>query len=106
MSVLIPCITLIEIRNVEEKQKVLEGDGADIIKRIVENSDKAKKAIIYLIEESQVNDDSFSRGWEEFVRIYKFAFKDNTGYGFYPGKMEIRKNINEICIRLCNESYV
>ena len=52
-----------------------------------------------------MNDDSYSRGWEEFVRIYKFAFKDTEGYGFYPGKMEIRKNISEICIRLCNESY-
>lgn len=106
LSVLIPCISLLEVRNVEEKQKVLEGDGTDIIKRIIKNSEKAKKAIVYLVEERQVNDDSFSRGWEEFVRIYNFAFKNNEGYGFYPGKMEIRKNIVEICIRLCNESYV
>ena len=45
LSVLIPCITLLEIRNVEEKQKVLEGDGTDIIKRIIENSEKAKKQL-------------------------------------------------------------
>ena len=106
LSVLIPCITLLEIRNVGEKLKVLEGDGLDIIKRIVENSEKAKKAIIYLVEESQVTDDTYSRGWEEFSRIYKFAFKGSEGFGFYPGKMEIRKNIAEICIRLCNEGYV
>lgn len=106
LSVLIPCIILLEIRNVAEKQKVLEGDGVDIIKQIIENSEKAKKVIVYLVEESQVTDDSYSRGWEEFVRIYKFAFKEAGGYGVYPGKMDIRKNIDEICIRLCNESLV
>lgn len=106
LSVLIPCIALLEIRNVGEKLKVLEGDGSDIIKRIIENSEKAKKAIVYLVEESQVTDDTYNRGWEEFARIYKFSFKGSERYGFYPGKMEIRKNIAEICIRLFNEGYV
>lgn len=106
LSILIPCIALLEIRNVEEKQKVLEGEGEDIIKRIIDNSEKAKKAVVYLIEESQVTDESYRSGWDEFVRIYKFAFKETRGHGFYSGKMEIRKNIDEICIRLCNESCV
>lgn len=104
LSILIPVICLLDITNVEEKRKVLNGEGEEIIKKIVLGSTAGKKVIIHFVKEYQVDEDTVFRGWEEFVKIYKFIFS-NTGHypGYYPGKAEIHHNTKYNCLKLCNE---
>ena len=102
LVILIACYCLLDIRDVEGERKLARGEGEEIIKRIICDSKMAKRLIAYFVEETKVNEESFERGWEEFVRIYKFVFRNAETQAYYPGKFEIGRSIRNEFLRLCN----
>jgi len=102
LSILIPIICLFDIIDVDKKRMVLSGDGELLIKDVIEKSKSAKKAIGYFVTKVPEGTDIFDVAWKEFLDIYKYAFKDDQNYVWYPGSFEINRDLKNTCLRACN----
>lgn len=103
LAIFIPIIFLLDMTRVEDKKKVLEGKGEDILQSIISKSESAKIIIRNLPARLEANEDAYQKGWDEFIEIYKFAFVNNNGHIWYPGSVEIDAGFKNICLRVCNE---
>ena len=103
LSLLVPSICILDMIQVEDKKKVLEGKGEEILQEILYNSESAKRTITNLVTIMEEGEDLLEKGWEEFLKIYKYAFLNDEGHVWYPGQFEIDNKFKNLCLQICNK---
>lgn len=102
MVLFIPVLCALDIVNVTKQQKLLSGDGFNILEELIENNETMRKYVLRLGEKSDNNGTSYSAGLEELKRIYEFGFGKSSNYGWYTGRLIIQADLRNLCLRICN----
>lgn len=102
LMLFIPILCALDIVDIAKKQKLLSGKGFDILEELLPNSGEMQKYVLTLTEKSEDNDVNCRAGMEELKRIYEFGFSGDYGMGWYSGRLEIRANLGDLCLRICN----
>ena len=102
LMLFIPILCALDIVDIAKKQKLLSGKGFDILEELLPNSGEIQKYVLTLTEKSEDNDVNCRAGMEELKRIYEFGFSGDYGMGWYSGRLEIRANLGDLCLRICN----
>ena len=103
LAVFVPIILFLDMTAVEDKKKVLDGKGEDVLQRIISESEGAKTIIRSLPTRLDASEDAYQKGWVEFIQIYKFVFANASADTWYPGGYDIDSGFKKICLRVCNE---
>lgn len=102
MILFIPIICVLDIADITKKQMFLSGDGFDILKKYISDSDVAHKYVLRLSNVTEDTEENFQTGMDELEKIYEYCFKNKDGYGWYEGQLELYPDFSRQCIRICN----
>ena len=98
LSIFIPIILVLDIVSQTEKTQFMEGKG-NIFKKLCENI-SSLRTIICCFGESRINnDENYKIGFEKIYNVYECTFIKNK---IYDGKLNVSRDLKEICIRICN----
>lgn len=103
LMLFVPIVCALDIVDIEKKQRLLSGKGFDILEELVPNSAEMRKYVLKLIEKSEDNDENYRTGMEELKKLYEFGFSGDYGKGWYGGRIDIRANLDDLCLRICND---
>lgn len=103
LMLFVPIICALDIVDITKKYRLLSGKGFNILEDIVLNSEEMRKYVLRLTDKSEDNDANYRAGMEELKRIYEFGFSGDKGLGWYSGRLEIRTNLGDLCLRICND---
>ena len=95
------CILLLDIVDLNEKKKFLEGKSS-FIEDILPQVDIYKKFVVRVTGDGNIEkqDEQFKTGCEEIIKIYKYAFESEKEE--YYEKFDITRNLKQKCIKACN----
>lgn len=102
IQLVVPIICILDIVDVKSKIIVLEGNGIDILKKIIEEISFMKEIVtrlsigVHVSEPALLPDEKYISRIEIFEKYYINAFK----HGCYDNNLDC--NIKEICLKLCN----
>lgn len=98
----IPIICIFDIVDISAKNKILSGNGFDILKNLITKESEMRKYVLRLINEHEDTEEKFCEGMEELKKIYKFVFATDNYYGWYQGRIDIPAHLKKDCLRMCN----
>lgn len=101
MSLCVAIIILLDMINVEEKQRVLEGKSNFIDRVMIETECYRKYVLRFFgggIKEEQ--EQRFKDGHKKILAAYRYAFEKDTGD--YFDEIEISREFKAQCIKACN----
>lgn len=100
--VIVPIIYAMDLINVQEKNKLLNGEGKNLLKEVIPNLVNCRKLISKLADRSETSEEElFNVGLQEFIDMYEFTFKEGDPYEWYR-RGDIRRNLKKTCIQLLN----
>lgn len=101
LSLFVPLILILEIKDQNEKIKFLNGDS-----NLLEKISEEIEAIHYMICKfgGSGNDESekFDIGFNKIRAVYDCVFKNKEEKTFYELGMDVSLNLKQTCIKLCN----
>ena len=98
LSLFVPLIIILDIKNQSEKTRFLDGES-----NILETLCKEIHFMLCRLDGSG-NDENekFDIGFEKIIEVYNYAFKELGREAYYKLNMEIRVDLKEICMKICN----
>lgn len=101
ISLFVACILLLDIVDLNEKKKFLEGKSS-FIEDILPQVDIYKKFVVRVTGDGNIekHDEQFKTGCEEIIKIYKYAFESEKEE--YYEKFDITRDLKQKCIKACN----
>lgn len=101
IQLFVACILLLDIVDVNEKKKFLEGKSS-FIEEILPQIDIYKKFVVRLTGNGNIKeqDEQFKTGCEEMIKVYKYVFESEKEE--YYERFEITSDTRQKCIKACN----
>lgn len=103
MVLLIPVLCVLDIVDISEKNRLLSGNGFDILEKLITDESVMKKYILRLIDEREDTEEKLCEGMNELKTIYHYVFATDNYYGWYQGRLDIPANLKRECLRICNK---
>lgn len=101
LSLFVPLILILEIKDQNDKIKFLNGDS-----NILEKISKEIEAIHYMIcrfgGSGNNESEKFDIGFKKIKAVYDCVFKNKDEKMFYELGMGVSPNLKQTCIKLCN----
>lgn len=98
LSIFIPIITILDILDVKEKIKFLEGKS-DALKNLSEDIPQIHRIISRFGSRDVAEEKQYTEGFEKIKEVYDYAFGNKETYP----KLDVNSNIKELCIKICNK---
>ncbi len=102
LSLFIPVIAILDIKDIGDKIKFLEGDSS-VLENLSINIPAIRDMICRFGEYGK--DNEFETGFEYVKAVYNYTFKDKSRDVYNKLKLEVSSDIKDICIKLCNGFY-
>lgn len=98
----IPIVCILDIVDVKSKQRLLSGQGFDIVESLASKSEIMRKYILKLNNIAEENEDNYHAGMEELKKLYEFGFGGDGNSRWYGGRLDIHSDFGNECLRICN----
>lgn len=98
ISMFVPIIAVLDILNVQEKSKFLNGKS-DALKILSENIPEFHRIICRFGSRDVSDEDQYMEGFGKIKEVYGYAFGKKD---IYP-RLDVGTNIKEICMKICND---
>lgn len=98
ISIFVPIILVLDIVNQLEKSRFMKGEG-NVFKELCENISSLRNLICRYGNNHSYDKENFQIGFEKIYEVYECTFKKNR---VYNGKLDIPRNLKELCIKICN----
>lgn len=102
MVLFIPVLCVFDIVDISEKNRLLSGNGFDILEKLITDESAMKKYILRLVDKREDTEENFCEGMNELKTIYHYVFATDNYYGWYQGRLDIPANLKRKCLRICN----
>lgn len=101
IALFVPCMILLDIIDVNEKKKFLEGKS-DFVEKVLPHIESYKRFVIRVTSDGSRDEqeEKFKTGSEEVVKIYKYIF-ESEGDEYYD-RFELDRNTKSKCIAAYN----
>lgn len=101
IALFVACMLLLDIVDVNEKKKFLEGKS-DFVEKVLPQIEIYKRFISRVIGDGSRNEqeEKFKEGCEEVIKIYRYVFESETE-GYYE-RFDIDRNTKQKCIAAYN----
>ncbi len=109
MVLFIPVLCVLDIVDISEKNRLLSGDGFDILEKLItdvsniRDESAMRKYILRLIDAREDTEEKFCEGMNELKTIYHYVFVTDNYYGWYQGRLDIPADLKRKCLRICNK---
>ena len=110
LSMFVPLIIVLEIKDQNEKIRFLEGNS-DILEKVSKEVEEIHFMIMRLgCPDNYVNSgnyekdisEKFNIGFEKIKAVYDYTFKNMDKESYYELGLEVSQNLKQICMKLCN----
>lgn len=102
LMLIIPVVCVLDIVDITKKQKILSGNGFEILQELISNSEDMRRYVIRFSDKTVDNEENYNAGMEELKKVYAFGFSGSRYLGYYQGHLDIRANLGKECMRICN----
>lgn len=102
MPFVIPILCIFDIIDGTITNRILSGNGFDIIEKLVEKNESMRQYVMRLSNSIDDTEENYKKGMEELREFYKVAFSDDNKYGCYEGCIDIPANFKSKCLHICN----
>ena len=102
MALFTPILCVFDIVDISAKNRLLSGNGFDILVNLITKESEMGKYVLRLINEHEDTEEKFCKGMDELEKIYNFIFVNDNYYGWCQGRFEIPANSKRMCLRICN----
>lgn len=102
MSVMIPVICILDIVDVPSKNRIINGEGIEILKNIIMKNYSLQSVIKNLDTSRNSIDRELNESLMVFEDIYDYAFGNGSGGVNAEWRWDIGANFKRDCLKICN----
>lgn len=101
-AIFLPILCIFDIIDVTQKNRILSGNGFDIVGKLIRENESMRRYIIRLKDRHDDTEENYMKSIEELSKMYKIAFVDDNYYGNYECYIDIPADFKNDCLRICN----